>query len=153
MPSEPGCLVDSSIWIALTFDSHPAHEIASSAVALAENQPAVFCRATQQSFLRLVSTPALARQYGASNLTNDDALDLFDRFMASTHVGYREEPAGLLSIWRSLAGRPIAAPKVWMDAYLAAFAIADGLKLVTLDNDFVSFEAAGLNLLLLQTAA
>lgn len=39
--------------------------------------------------------------------------------------------------------------KVWMDAYLAAFAIRAGLSLATLDADFHRFEAAGLQLRLL----
>lgn len=152
MASESACLLDTNIWLALTFDSHPGHRTASSAIALAENRPAVFCRATQQSFLRLLSTPALARQYGSGDLTNDDALELFDRFIASPHVEYRDEPAGLFTLWRQLAGRPVTAPKAWMDAYLAAFAIAGGLKLITLDNDFTAYQTAGLNLLTLQTS-
>lgn len=149
MASDSGCLLDSNIWIALTFSSHPGHQAASSAMALAENRPASFCRSTQQSFLRLVSTPALARQYGAGELTNDDALQLLERFMASPFVDYREEPVGLFPLWRQLAGRATAAPKAWMDAYLAAFAIASGLKLVTLDYDFVAFQSAGLDLFML----
>lgn len=39
--------------------------------------------------------------------------------------------------------------KVWMDAYLAAFAIRAGLPLATLDADFRRFEAADLQLRLL----
>jgi predicted nucleic acid-binding protein len=38
-----------------------------------------------------------------------------------------------------------------MDAYLAAFAIAGGLQLVTLDRDFKSFEEGGLRLELLES--
>ena len=40
-----------------------------------------------------------------------------------------------------------ASPKVWMDAYLAACAITSGLRLVSLDRDFKSYEAHGLDLL------
>ena len=36
-----------------------------------------------------------------------------------------------------------------MDAYLAAFAIAGGLRLATLDRGFKQFEPHGLDLLLL----
>lgn len=143
-------LVDSSVWIALTFNSHPGHQAAIAAIAAAtENRPAVFCRATQQSYLRLVSTPALTRQYGAGGMTNDDALELLDRFMAAPIVAYQDEPAGLFPLWRRLAARPTAGPRVWMDAYLAAFAIARGLTVVTLDRDFMTFVHAGLNLLVL----
>lgn len=151
MAGESGCLVDSNIWIALSLSSHPGHHVASSAMAEPDNRPAFFCRATQQSYLRLVSIPALARKYAAVELTNNDALDLFDRFMASPQVEYCDEPAGLVSLWRQLAGRPSAAPKAWMDAYLAAFAIAAGKKLITLDRDFAAFESAGLSVLILHS--
>jgi predicted nucleic acid-binding protein len=43
-----------------------------------------------------------------------------------------------------------AAPKRWMDAYLAAFAIAAGLRLTSLDQDFVQIEQEGLTFQLLQ---
>ena len=48
-----------------------------------------------------------------------------------------------------LAGLGTASPKVWMDAYLAAFAIAGRLRLVTLDRDFKSYVSHGLDLSLL----
>ena len=54
---------------------------------------------------------------------------------------------GLSGLWPSLAGRATASPKVWMDAYLAAFAIKGDLTLVTLDRDFCSYEKEGLNLI------
>ena len=40
-----------------------------------------------------------------------------------------------------------ASPKLWMDAYLAAFAVVGGFKLVTSDKAFKQFK--GLNLQLL----
>ena len=148
--NEAASLIDSNVWIALSFDSHPAHEAASDAISLASaDRPAVFCRATQQSFLRLLSTTALARQYGEPAKTNDEALVMLDRFMASPLVTYKDEPGELFPLWRQLAGRSTPSPGVWMDAYLAAFAIASGLRIVSLDRGFASFENAGLNLLLL----
>lgn len=42
-------------------------------------------------------------------------------------------------------------PKIWMDAYLAAFAIAGGLRMVTLDGDFKAFVPQGLDLVLLRS--
>jgi predicted nucleic acid-binding protein len=40
-------------------------------------------------------------------------------------------------------------PKLWTDAYLAAFAVAGNHRIVTFDGDFQEFP--GLNLLLLQS--
>ena len=42
--------------------------------------------------------------------------------------------------WRRLATRDLASPKLWMDAYLAAFAIAADVELVTTDKAFGRFE-------------
>ena len=62
------------------------------------------------------------------------------------------EPPELGRIWRQLGAIEQAAPKRWMDAYLAAFAIAAGLSLISLDQDFRQFEPEGLTLQLLQAA-
>lgn len=146
----PGSLVDTNIWIASVFASHPFHHQARQVLQKATPaSPAVFCRSTQQSFLRLASTPTLLKAYGAEGLTNRDALVALDTFLALPQVCEREEPPGVLALWRRLASRDTASPKVWMDAYLAAFAMGGGLHLVSLDHDFKRFEEHGLDLVLL----
>jgi toxin-antitoxin system PIN domain toxin len=133
--------------MAQAFAAHPNHAAARGALTQAtQQQPAVFCRATQQSFLRLVSTPAIFQRYGVSGITNEDALAMLDQLLALSSVAYRDEPAGLVPLWHQFARRRDAAPKVWMDAYLAAFAIAADLTLTTLDADFRQYEPAGLKL-------
>ena len=113
-------------------------------------RPACFCRATQQGFLRVASGAAFQRSCNIVGLTNRDALAALGQIMASPSVSYREEPPGLVDLWHRLAGLPTASPKVWMDAYLAAFAIAGGMTMVTLDSDHTAFTPAGLDLDLLQ---
>lgn len=61
----------------------------------------------------------------------------------------RDEPRGALRLWHALSARDSASPKVWMDAYLAAFATAGGLRLLTLNRDFENFVPHGLELSLL----
>lgn len=146
----PGALFDTNMWLAVVFPTHPFHVPAQT--ALQQSTPthsAVWCRATQQSFLRLVSTPSLHKAYGAEGLTNRDALTALDALQALAQVTVRDEPPGTFTLWRTLAARDTASPKVWMDAYLAAFAIAGGLRLVTLDQDFKTHVPNGLNLSLL----
>lgn len=146
----PASLFDTNLWLAAVFQSHPFHDQASSALRAATSRtPAVFCRSTQQSFLRLLTTPALQAAYGAESLTNSDAWVALDALLAMQQVQSREEPPGLNPLWRSLTERDSASPKIWMDAYLAAFAIAGGLRLATLDRDFKQFEKRGLALDLL----
>jgi len=143
-------LFDSNIWLALTFSGHPHHALAKRifAEASAEN-PACFCRATQQSFLRLATTPVLLHAYGAEGFANQDAAKLIQTLSGLSAVSTLEEPSGLESRWLELAGLPSPSPKVWMDAYLAAFAILHKKEFVTLDRDFQNFEKDGLTLRLL----
>lgn len=145
----PGSLFDTNVWIAAIFTTHPFHKLAQQFVQQATSaEPAVFCRSTQQNFLRLASTPALLKAYGAEGLTNRDALVALDALQALPQVCLRDEPPGVSALWRAMASRATASPKVWMDAYLAAFAIGGGLRMVTLDADFKHFVPQGLSLVL-----
>lgn len=143
-------LFDSNIWLALTFSAHPHHALAKKLFAEASTEhPACFCRATQQSFLRLSTTPTILTAYGAEGFTNQDAAKLIQTLSGLPAVTTLDEPSGLESRWLELARLPSASPKVWMDAYLAAFAIGHEAEFVTLDRDFQNFEKDGLKLRLL----
>ena len=143
-------LFDSNLWLALTFSAHPHHSLAKETFSAATlDNPACFCRATQQSFLRLATTPVLLKAYGAEGITNQDAAKLFAMLSALPTVTMMAEPPGLDSLWIELAAVPSASPKVWMDAYLAAFAIRHETEFVTLDHDFLRFGKDGLRLRLL----
>jgi toxin-antitoxin system PIN domain toxin len=145
--SERAFLFDSNVWLALAFQRHPAHAAAINALAHASKaQPACFCRATQQSFLRLASTPAIFKAYGVDGMTNQNALRSYKELIAHPSVSFREEPHGTSSLWPENAGRSTASPKVWMDAYLAAFALAGKMILVTDDRAFETLKPPGLSL-------
>ena len=149
----PGSLFDTSVWLAAVFTTHPFHQSTRKCLQLATTaEPAVFCRSTQQSFLRLVSTPTLLKTYGATGLTNRDALVALGALMGLPQVCERAEPPGTPALWHRMASLNTASPKVWMDAYLAAFAIGGGLRMVSLDQDFKNFAAHGLVLNLISHA-
>lgn len=136
--------------MALTFSAHPHHAKAGRIFTLAtDKSPACFCRATEQSFLRLATTPVLLRAYRADGFTNSDAVDLYNTLMGLPNIRFLQEPQGLETIWHQFAALPTTSPKAWMDAYLAAFAISHAMEFVTLDADFKRFEKDGLNLNLL----
>ena len=62
----PGALFDTNVWLAAVFTAHPFHALAQNALQHATlAEPAVFCRATEQSCLRLACTPSLLKVYGA----------------------------------------------------------------------------------------
>ena len=147
----PGLLVDTNVWLAAARSEHAANASARKILRTASvAEPAVFCRSTEQSFLRLLTTPTILKAYGVEGFTNRDALSALAAFQSLPQVDHREEPAGTGTLWHRLASRNTASPKVWMDAYLAAFTINAGLQFVTLDKDFRGYRSHGLNLVLLK---
>ncbi len=141
-------LCDSNVFLALAVGQHAHHaRVADWFRDLDPGDAALFCRATRITFLRLL-TQKIAP--GFTPLENREAWKVLDRLMEDDATGFESEPSGLEPVWRQLSELPSASPKRWMDAYLAAFAITGGLRLVTLDRDFRSFEPAGLDLLLLR---
>lgn len=146
----PASLLDVNVWLAAAFATHPGHRSAREVLLQATPAtPALFCRATQQSFLRLASTPAIFKAYQAKAITNQDALAALQAFQVLPQVDLIDEPIGIEERWWRLAGLAEAAPKRWMDAYLAAFAITGSMRLVSFDQDFRQFQKAGLGLELL----
>jgi toxin-antitoxin system PIN domain toxin len=143
-------LYDINLWVALTMSGHPHHLAANAVFSSATSErPACFCRVTQQGFLRLITTPVLLKEYSVTGFTNADAVSVYSGLERLAVVQMRLEPTGLEPLWLRLAGLSVVAPKVWMDAYLAAFAIGHGAELVTFDAGFKSFEKDGLKLRLL----
>ena len=140
----PACLLDGTVWLAAAFAAHPAHGAARLVLQEASaDEPALWCRATQQSFLRLASTPVITAAYGVAKVTNADAWVALEAFLALPQVDVIDEPLGLARHWRPLGAIEQSAPKRWMDAYLVAFAIAAGVLFVSLDRDFSHFEQIG----------
>lgn len=143
-------LCDANVWLALALSRHVHHRTARRWFeSVAEGRTILFCRATQQTLLRLLTNSSVLAAYGNPPLTNRQAWNAFEAFAADDRVAQRnDEPPQLESRWRQLAARDTASPKLWMDAYLAAFAITGGLRLVTTDIAFRQF--AGLDCLVLK---
>lgn len=142
-------LADSNIWLALTLSKHECHAAAREWLEARAPHEALFCRSTQQSFLRLLTTKAVLSPYRIPPLSNQAAWSVYDGLLADERILWVEEPDGLEASWRKLSGGSKASPKLWMDAYLAAFAMAGGHQLVTTDKAFKQFK--GLDLLVLSS--
>ncbi len=99
--------------------------------------------------MRLASTASVQRTYDALGQTNRTVWLALDALRALPQVAWCDEPPGVVTQWRALTTLDSASPKVWMDAYLAAFAMAASLRLITLDRDFKNFVPQGLDLVLL----
>lgn len=134
-------LPDTNVWLALTLSKHSHHAAAVSWLdSRDEPESVAFCRATHQSFLRLLTTAAIMALYGNAPLTNAQAWAAFDAFLADDRVVFQAEPPGVVTIWKRLACRRTSSPKLWMDGYLAAVATASGAQLVTTDQAFLQFQ-------------
>ena len=144
-------LADSNDWLALALSKHVHHAAARAWPSRqASPEPEMFCRSTQQSFLRLLTTSAVFSPYGIPPLTNKAAWAVYERFRADKRMSWVEEPRGLETLWKKLAGGSRPSPKLWMDAYVAAFAMAGEYQLVTTDTAFKQFK--GLDLVVLSKA-
>lgn len=146
-------LCDTNVWLALAVSGHIHHEVTRTWLDSVDARRSVlFCRTTQQSLLRLLTSRAVLAPYGDQPLTNSEAWDVYEALIADDRIIFRpDEPAATERWWREFAIRPAASPKLWMDAYLAAFARAAGCRMVTTDSAFRQFN--GVDVLLLgQTA-
>jgi len=141
-------LVDTSIWVALMIDNHQFHAVARTWLAkVGQPGDAVVCRASQQSLLRLLTTAAMYAPYGNRPMTNTQAWSAYYALLSDERISFVEEPPDIEAQWERLASRHSVSPKLWMDAYLAAFAIAGGYQFVTTDRGFTQHQ--GLDVMLL----
>jgi toxin-antitoxin system PIN domain toxin len=146
--------LDTNTWIALTVESHPQNGVARRWYDSAplSGGDLLFCRATETSFLRLITQKSAMACCGIEPLSNLDAVTFLGSVYGDPPVACAAEPIGIRQLWLGLAAVPSASPHVWMDAYLAAFAIGLDATFVTFDRAFTRFVTNGLRLELLQPA-
>jgi toxin-antitoxin system PIN domain toxin len=92
-----------------------------------------FCRFTQLGLLRLLTAEAVM---GDDVLQQPQAWPVYDQWLRDERVSFVAEPQGLEQTFRALTRQRQASPKVWADTYLAAFAEAAPITLVTFDRAF-----------------
>lgn len=63
-----------------------------------------------------------------------EAWKTYDRWQQDERIGFLDEPPEIEAAFRALTQPGQAAPKDWADSYLAAFAVAAQLTLVTFDQ-------------------
>lgn len=127
--------LDTNVWLALVWGRHSHAEIAREWFERSEDEQFFFCRFTQLALLRLLTTKAVM---GRDIRTMSSAWDLYDQCCADERIAFLAEPPSLDPKLRIFARSRQASPKLWADAYLAAFASVAGLRLVTFDKAFRS---------------
>lgn len=123
---------DLNFWIALTYAAHQHHEAAARWFARVNDQ-AYFCRVTQLGFLRLLTHPQVMQNEVKNQ---QQAWSTYDLLLTDERISFHTEPESnqLEQAWRSLSSGRRSASMQWPDTYLAAFASAAGLRVVTFDR-------------------
>jgi toxin-antitoxin system PIN domain toxin len=123
-------LADVNVWFALAVEEHEHHR---QARAWWQDTPGPvgFVRMTQLGLLRLLTSSGPMR---GQPLTNRQAWAVYDGFLSDDRVRIFPELPAIEDIFRSFSEVPQAAPKRWVDAYLAAHASAGEATLVTFDQ-------------------
>jgi toxin-antitoxin system PIN domain toxin len=137
-------LLDVNVWLALADENHSHH---AAAQHYWQNQAApsvAFCRITMLGFLRLATHHAVLSR----PLSPGEAWDIYQRYRDQEDVKFVHETPTLEWEFQTIACQPDFSPRLWTDAYLAAFARSSGCRIVSFDSDFKSL-TPGLDFLLL----
>jgi hypothetical protein len=130
-------LPDVNVWFALAVEEHQHHAAARRWWDSVTGYLG-FLRLTQIGLLRLLTSAA---PMGGKPLTNEQAWDVYDRFLTDDRVGTFAE-VGTDDLFRRYSGVAQASPKIWVDAYLAAYAASlTGVVVVTFDQALIRYGA------------
>lgn len=135
--------LDANVWLALIWNRHIHSERAAAWFDQAAEEQFFFCRFTQMTVLRLLTTDPVM---GKDTKTMSEAWTLWDQIWADPRIAFLPESEDLEKEFRSRSRFASRSPKVWADAYLLAFAAVAGLKLVTFEN---ALQTRGLDVLIL----
>jgi uncharacterized protein len=135
--------LDANVWLALLWGRHAHSERATKWFEQSSDEQFFFCRFTQLTVLRLLTTPQIM---GNDVKSMTGAWGLWDQVWADRRISFLPEPDALEREFRSRSRLASRSPKVWGDAYLLAFAATTGVKLVTFDR---ALKSRGADVLLL----
>jgi len=125
---------DINVWVALSHGAHVHHAVANDWFESLEGDVRFcFCRITQLGLLRLLTAEAAM---GSDVQSQSEAWAVYDTWLRNGRAQMIEEPPGLELRFRGHTRSRQASPKTWGDAYLAAFAEASQITLVTFDRAF-----------------
>jgi toxin-antitoxin system PIN domain toxin len=123
--------LDANVWLALLWSRHVHSEKAREWFERSGDEEFFFCRFTQLTVLRLLTTEKIM---GKDVKAMSQAWDLWDKVWADARIAFLPEPDALEPEFRAHSRLSSRSPKVWADAYLLAFAAVAGVKLVTFDR-------------------
>ncbi len=128
-------LPDINLWLAIVDENHTLHAGAARYWSDYADVPKFFCRVTMLGFLRLSTQTGILHD----TLSAEDAWGIYRAFLADPFHRFLVEPESMDAIFASLTCVKDLPHRLWTDAYLAAFALSAGLRLVSFDSDFARF--------------
>ena len=137
-----GDLPDVNVWVAMTVPHHALHHAATNYWNEESVEPIVFCRTTALGLVRVCSGKNAT---GGNPLSIEESWRKYLRWRADEDVSLMGDPYRVDEELDRLIALGVVSSKNSTDAYLAAFAISAGLRLVTFDAGFERFP--GLDLL------
>jgi uncharacterized protein len=130
-------LLDINVLLPLTYGAHVHHLAAVAWLdTVQQDGNLLLCRVSQLGLLRLLNNPVAM---GADVQSGNEAWETWDALLADDRFRFADEPEGFEAEFRGLSTTFAHQPKRWQDAYLAAFALATDVELVTFDTGFRSF--------------
>jgi toxin-antitoxin system PIN domain toxin len=132
-------LPDINVWLALVDERHVHHAAAKGYRNEESASRIAFCRVTMLGFLRLSSSGRVL----AKPLSPREAWDIYGQFLSLPVIHFLPEPSHIDSRFCALTADERPPYRLWTDAYLAAFALTEGCRVVSFDADFQRF--AGLD--------
>ncbi len=134
-------LPDINVWLAL---SAPGHPMRQAAERYWREQAAERVALNTVTMLGLVRILTAAPVVGGEAIAPHDAWSVLRGWMGLSQVVYLYEPGGCRMRLDDLVSDQRVTPRGWTDAYLAAFAMAAGLRVVSFDADFGRYPALDL---------
>jgi toxin-antitoxin system PIN domain toxin len=141
-----GDLPDVNVWLALSAPHHAHHAAAKAYWHDIAHEQVCFCRHTMLGMIRLLCQPKVMKE---DVQTTAQGWASWKSLCALPEVALQSEPADLDVHLERFTQQLRWPGPMWPDAYLAAFAQAANLRLVSFDTDFARFP--GLNWLQLNT--
>lgn len=123
---------DVNVWLAFVYAGHEHHqEVLTWFASLSNDDRACLSRFTQISLLRLLTTEAVM---GNEAMSQKQAWSVYDNLLKDGRILLVDEPARIETSFRLFTQSARPSPKLWADAYIAAFAQEADMTLVTFDR-------------------
>jgi hypothetical protein len=129
-------LPDVNVLFPLLVSRHAHRTAALAWFDRADIAEVALCRLTRLGVLRLLCTGAVM---GPDILRPETALDAMEILEHDERIVTATEPPDLDRALRNCVMGRTSTPNLWSDAYLAAFALAAGMELVSFDRGFGNF--------------